>query len=126
MDPRSGEDLHSDGYALIAPATAVMLAPHQVLFRHGDPATAFFIVISGWIKLYRITFSGEESVVNVLTRGGSYAEAHALTGACCPATAEAVSGARVVHVPADHVIRCIRENSGYWIGNDCRRIPALA
>ena len=54
-----------------------------------------------------------------------HAEAHALTGACYPATAEAVSGARVVHVPADHVIRCIRENSGYWIGNDCRRIPAL-
>ncbi len=94
---------------IIAPATAVTLSPHQVLFRQGDPATAFFIVINGWIKLYRITFSGEETVVNVLTRGGSYAEAHALTGACYPATAEAVSGARVVHVPADHVIRCIRE-----------------
>ena len=49
-------------------------------------------------------------MVNVLTRGGSYAEAHALTSACNPATAEAVSGARVVHVPADHVIRCIRES----------------
>jgi CRP-like cAMP-binding protein len=80
------------------------------VFRQRDPATAFFVVINGWIKLYRITFSGEETVVNVLTRGGSYAEAHALTGACYPATAEAVSGARVVHVPADHVIRCIRES----------------
>jgi CRP-like cAMP-binding protein len=47
---------------------------------------------------------------NVLTRGGSYAESHALTGARYPATAEAVSKTRVVRIPADHVVRCIREN----------------
>jgi CRP-like cAMP-binding protein len=58
-----------------------MLAPHQARFRQGDPATAFFILINGWIKLYRITFSGEERVIKVLSRGGSYAEAHILTHA---------------------------------------------
>ena len=94
---------------IIAPATAVMLRPHETLFRQGDPATAFFIVINGWVKLYRIAVSGEEMVLNVLTKGGSYAEAHALTGAYYPATAEAVSEARVVRIPADHVVRCIRE-----------------
>ena len=30
---------------IIEPATAVMLRPHEWLFRQGDPATAFFIVI---------------------------------------------------------------------------------
>ena len=94
---------------VIAPATAVTLRPHETLFRQGDPATAFFIVIDGWVKLYRIAASGEETVLNVLTKGGSYAEAHALTGAYYPATAEAVSEARVVRIPADHVVRCIRE-----------------
>jgi CRP-like cAMP-binding protein len=96
---------------VIAPASAVMLSPHEILFRQDDPATAFFIVIHGWIKLYRITMSGEETVVNVLTRGGSYAETHALTGTRYPANAEAVSNARVVRIPGDHVVRCIRENS---------------
>jgi CRP-like cAMP-binding protein len=94
---------------VIAPATAVMLQPDETLFRQGEPATAFFIVINGWVKLYRIAVSGEETVLNVLTKGGSYAEAHALTGAHYPATAEAVSEARVVRIPADHVVRCIRE-----------------
>jgi len=46
----------------------------------------------------------------VLTRGGSYAESHALTGARYPATAEAVSNSRVVRIPANHVVRCIRES----------------
>jgi CRP-like cAMP-binding protein len=96
---------------VIAPATAVMLSPHEILFRQADPATAFFIVIHGFIKLCRITVSGEETVVNVLTKGGSYAETHALTGGRYPATAEAATNARVVRIPADHVVRCIRENA---------------
>jgi CRP-like cAMP-binding protein len=95
---------------VIAPAAAVRLAPHEILFRQGDLATAFFIVIDGWIKLCRVTASGEETVVNVLTRGGSYAESHALTGAAYPATAEAVSDSRVVRIPAAHVMQCIRES----------------
>jgi CRP-like cAMP-binding protein len=88
---------------IIAPATAVMLAPHDTLFRQGDPATAFFIMIDGWLKLYRITISGEETVIHILTKRDSFAEAVAFTGARFPATAEAVSDARVV-------VRCIRES----------------
>lgn len=95
---------------VIAPATGVMLRPHEGLFRQGDPATAFFIVIDGWIKLYRITPSGEETVIHILTKGGSFAEAVAFTGNRYPATAEAVTDARVARVPADHVVRCIRES----------------
>ena len=95
---------------IIAPATAVMLRPHEWLFRQGDPATAFFIVIDGWIKLYRITASGDEAVIHVLTNGESFAEAVAFTGNRYPATAEAVSDARVARIPADYIVRAIRES----------------
>jgi CRP-like cAMP-binding protein len=95
---------------IIAPASVVALDEREALFRQGDPATAFFIVLDGWIKLYRITFSGEEAVLLVLTKGGSFAEAVAFTGSDYPATAEAVSDARVVRIPADHVVRCIRDD----------------
>ena len=94
---------------LVAPATVVMLDERQTLFMQGDPAVAFFIVVEGWVKLYRITLSGEEAVIHVLTKGGSFAEAVAFTGARYPATAEAVTPTRVVRIPADHVVRCIRE-----------------
>jgi CRP-like cAMP-binding protein len=95
---------------IIAPANAVNLAEREILFRQGDPATAFFIVIEGWVKLYRVTLSGEEAVIHVLTKGDAFAEAVAFTGNHYPATAEAVSAARVVRIPADHVVRCIRES----------------
>jgi CRP-like cAMP-binding protein len=95
---------------IIAPATATSLAPHDLVFRQGEPATAFFIVIDGWIKLYRIAISGEEAVIHVLTKGDSFAEAVAFVGARYPATAQAVSATRVVRIPADHIVRCIRES----------------
>jgi CRP-like cAMP-binding protein len=95
---------------VIAPATVVTLDERELLFRQGEPATAFFIVLDGWIKLYRITLSGEEAVLLILTRGGSFAEAVAFTSSNYPATAEAVSDTRVVRIPADHVVRCIRED----------------
>lgn len=94
---------------LIAPATIVTLKHGHPLFRQGDPATAFFIVVEGWIKLFRITIAGEEAVIHVLTKGESFAEAVAFTGSRYPATAEAVSTARVVRIPAEHVVRCIRD-----------------
>lgn len=95
---------------IIAPATAVMLRPHEWIVRQGDPATAFFIIIDGWVKLYRNTLSGDEAVINILTKGESFAESVAFTGNRYFSTAEAVSNARVGRIPADHIVRCIRAN----------------
>jgi CRP-like cAMP-binding protein len=95
---------------IIAPATAVMLRPHDLIVRQEEPATAFFIVIDGWIKLYRSTPSGDETVIDIMTKGQSFAEAVAFTGNRYIATAEAVSDARVGRIPADHIVRCIRQS----------------
>ena len=95
---------------IIAPATAVMLRPHEWIMRQDDPATAFFIVIDGWVKLYRSTPSGDETVIDIMTKGDSFAEPVAFTGNRYIATAEAVSEARVGRIPADHLVRCIRDS----------------
>jgi CRP-like cAMP-binding protein len=93
---------------IIAPATASMLRPHEWIVRQDDPATAFFIVIDGWVKLYRSTPSGDETVIDIMTKGDCFAEAVAFTGNRFLYTAEAVSEARVARIPADHLVRCIR------------------
>ena len=95
---------------ILSPATASVLKAHECLFRQGDQAVELFIVIDGWVKLFRATSAGDETVIHILTRGDSFAEAVAFTGGRYPATAEAVSDARVARLPANHVVRCIREN----------------
>jgi CRP-like cAMP-binding protein len=58
---------------LIAPTTVMILREGETVFRQGDPANAFFIVIEGWVKLYRITMSGDEAVIYLFTKGDSFA-----------------------------------------------------
>ena len=101
---------------IIAPATVVVLRPHELIMRQDDPATAFFIVIEGCVKLYRNNLSGDETVIEIMTKGDSFAEALAFTGNRYLATAEAVSKARVGRIPADHIVRCIRESPDIALG----------
>ncbi|MCC6888529.1 MAG: Crp/Fnr family transcriptional regulator [Hyphomicrobiales bacterium] len=93
---------------LIAPAVSVVFREGEIIFNQAEPATAFFIVIHGWVKLYRITAGGDEAVIRVFANGESFGEAVAFTGASYPATAEAVSDARLARIPAAHVVNCIR------------------
>ena len=94
---------------LLAQARVVNLRHGSVLFRQGEPATSFFIIIEGWIKLSRITPAGDEAVLNVFAEGQSFAEAVSLTSGRYPATASAVARTRVMMIPADHLIDCIRK-----------------
>lgn len=94
---------------LLAQARAINLRPGSMLFRQGEPATSFFIIVEGWIKLYRITPAGDEAVLNVFAKGQSFAEAVTFTSGRYPAMASAVTRARLILIPADHIIDCIRK-----------------
>ena len=94
---------------LLAPATVLTLKHGDCLYRQGDLAASLYIVIAGWMKLYRITLSGDEAIIHVLTKGESLPEAAALTRARYAATAEAISKVRILQIPADYLVRCIRE-----------------
>ncbi|MCW5702973.1 MAG: Crp/Fnr family transcriptional regulator [Bradyrhizobium sp.] len=94
---------------LLAPARLVNLRPGSMLFRQGEPATAFFIIVEGWIKLYRVTPAGDEAVLNVFGKGQSFAEAVTFTSGRYPAMASGVTRTRLIMIPADHVIDCIRK-----------------
>lgn len=80
-----------------------------VMFSQGDPADAFYIVLQGWIKIYRLSSSGAEAVVGIFTRGQSFAEAAAITGSVYPAYGEAVTDVRVLKISARRLFERIRE-----------------
>jgi CRP-like cAMP-binding protein len=88
-----------DMLALQESGFARALSKHQTLFQQGDPAESFFIVISGWIKVYRQTVDGEEGVLAILTRGDIFGEAAIFTGAGYPYAAEAAEDAHLIEIP---------------------------
>ena len=95
---------------IVAPATAVTLGRHEWVMRQGDPATAFFIVIDGWVKLYRSTLSGDEAVIEIMATGNSFAEAAAFTGGQYIARGEAGTTGRGVRVPAEQLGKSLYQN----------------
>ncbi len=98
-----------DAEALLSTAHITEYDRGQTIFLQGEKATAIFVVISGWAKLYRIAPSGTEAVVGVFTQGRSFGEALAFQGNVYPVSAEAVTNLKLMRIEADSYLRRIRE-----------------
>lgn len=80
-----------------------------LLFQQGEPASCFFVVLDGWVKIYRMTPEGSEAVVGVFRRGETFAEAAIFLGGRFPVAAETVSTCRLLRIDGEHFRRRIRE-----------------
>lgn len=69
----------------------------QRLFDHGEPASRFFLVKSGQIKLYRLSPDGQEKVIHIERAGRTFAEAVMFMEQCVyPVSAQAVEPSEVL------------------------------
>ncbi len=75
----------------------------QVLFLQGDRLDTLHLVVSGWVKLYRASEDGVDTVVAVNGEGESFGEAAALLGIPAHASAEAASDTRILVLDADRL-----------------------
>jgi len=82
----------------------------ELLFMQGDTVDACFILLDGWVKLYRLNQHGDEAVVNVFCRGESFAEAAVFSMGKYPVAAEAVSDARLLRISCATLLQNVRDN----------------
>lgn len=94
---------------LLATARVRRFDRGSTIFLQGERAVAIYVVVEGWVKLYRIAPNGAEAVVGVFTRGRSFGEAVAFRHAAYPVAAEAVTDCTLVRVEADTLLREIRD-----------------
>lgn len=80
-----------------------------LLFQQGEAATGFFVVLDGWVKLFRLTPDGSEAVVGVFRRGETFAEAAMFLGGRYPVSAEAVTPARLLRIDGETLRMRVRE-----------------
>lgn len=80
------------------------------MFLQGEPASGVHVVVSGWIKLYRMAPNGAEAVVSVFARVESFGEAVALRGLPYPVSAEAVTDSQVMLIPTDALLSMLRDD----------------
>jgi len=82
----------------------------QLLFQQGDEADHFYIILEGWVKLFRQMPTGEEAILHIFTEGETFAEAAMFGGHKYPASAEVVADARLLSVNSNHFEKQITES----------------
>lgn len=82
----------------------------HVLIVHEEPATRFFIITGGWIKLYRETLDGTQAVVDILTTGHIFGETALFEDNVYPYSAEAVEESEIISLPLNLIKSEIEEN----------------
>ncbi len=94
---------------MLREATMRSYGSGETVFLHGDKADAVYVVLDGWVKLYRVTQSGSEAVVSVFSKQQSFGEAVALRQAEYPVSAETVTECRLAKISSTALVNRIKQ-----------------
>ncbi|MFA5593373.1 MAG: Crp/Fnr family transcriptional regulator [Micavibrio sp.] len=93
------------------------------LFVMGDEASAFFIILQGWVKLYRPSRDGEEVIIHIFGPGEAFAEAAVFNDSrAYPVNAQAIEDVTVIEIPRRFFVHKIEEDSRFAL----RMLGAIA
>ena len=71
----------------------------KILFIHQDQAEHFFIVKKGWVKLFRETLDGTQSIVDILSENHIFGETAIFENNLYPYSAEVVEPSEIIQMP---------------------------
>ena len=97
-------------YRLLDAAYVRSYSRGRTIFLQGQEADRFFVVLDGWIKLYRQTREGNEAVIEVFGKGESFAEAAMFGNRKFPVSAEAADDSLLMAIPARPFLQHLRED----------------
>jgi CRP-like cAMP-binding protein len=82
-----------------AQSTIITAEKGQVLFVHEDKAKRFFVIIHGWVKLFRETLDGSQAIIDILPAKNIFGETSVFEEDSYPYSAEAVESTKLISIP---------------------------
>ncbi|MES0363688.1 MAG: Crp/Fnr family transcriptional regulator [Desulfobacteria bacterium] len=104
------EDEHLETLAKIAVPKRIV--KKAVLFREGDEAKGFFLLLKGRMKLSKINPSGKEQILHFVQKGQSFAEAALYMNKAYPATAEALEESELFFISREALSDAMSSDPG--------------
>lgn len=83
----------------------------RVLFLHEDEADCFYYIKSGWVKLFRETLDGTQSIVDIVPAGHLFGETAIFENNLYPYSAELVETGEIIVLPLKILQNEIEENN---------------
>ena len=96
--------------ALAALTTRKQFQRGELLFGEGDPCIGLFLVVSGKIRIFKLSSTGREQVLAIEGPGSSFAELPVFDGGNYPAAASASEDAEVLFVSRKNFQNFCREH----------------
>ena len=92
-------------------ANRVKLNAEQLLFSQGDSATRFYLLLSGRMRLFRLSPEGAEKVIEIVSPGQTFAEALMFLNAPrYPVCAAALADSELIAIDAVDFAAMLRES----------------
>lgn len=88
----------------------------QLIFSADDPATQFYTILTGSVKLYILSPKGDEQILHNYRTGDSFGEAAVWTSIPYPAYAEAKRPTDLLVISNEHLKAAITKNPDFAIG----------
>ena len=82
------------------------------LFAEQDPAKYFYLVLTGSVRLYRLTPDGKEKVIEIIRAGETFAESVALLDKPYPVFANTIEASEMIQIPAAEIRNLMAQNTG--------------
>ena len=82
----------------------------EIIFGEGDEGTGFYVVLSGRVKIFKVSPEGKEQILHIFGPGEPFGEVAVFTGRPFPASAEALEETRALFFPRKEFLDLIRRD----------------
>jgi CRP-like cAMP-binding protein len=82
----------------------------QTIFEEGDEGSGFYVILSGRVKIFKLSPDGKEQILHILTTGEPFGEVPVFAGEKFPAHAAALEESRLFFFPRPAFVKLIGQN----------------
>jgi CRP/FNR family transcriptional regulator len=82
----------------------------EILFSDGEEAKGFYVILSGRVKLFKVSPEGKEQILHIVSAPDAFAEAALFLEGTYPAFAEAMTDCQLLYFPKRDFIQLIGKN----------------
>ena len=82
----------------------------QIIFSEGDEGIGFYIILSGRVKIFKLSGEGKEQILHIMEKEEAFGEASVFAGEHYPAYAQAIVETKVLLFPRQAFLDLISNN----------------
>lgn len=82
----------------------------KIIFSEGDEAEGLYVLISGRVKIFKVSREGKEQILHIIEAQEPFGEAPAFAGTRFPASAEAIEDSITLFFPRESIIQLIKDD----------------